>query len=65
MSCVTFCVIFQFLTKLNAIVGAGTASRYGFGSGSDQMIRLLAAPAPEHREKGSVNNFQSYFGLVI
>jgi hypothetical protein len=29
----------------NTIVGAGAATRYG--SGSDQMIRLLAAPAPE------------------
>jgi hypothetical protein len=30
-------------------VGAGAASRYGSGSGSDQMMRLLAAPAPQHR----------------
>jgi hypothetical protein len=29
-------------------VGAGTASRYGSYSGSDQMVRLLAAPAPQH-----------------
>jgi hypothetical protein len=48
---VTFCVIFQFLTLLNTIfvaraVGAGAALRYG--SGSDQMMRLLAAPAPQH-----------------
>jgi hypothetical protein len=27
-------------------VGAGAASRYG--SGSDQMMRLLAASAPQH-----------------
>jgi hypothetical protein len=27
-------------------VGAGAASRYG--SGYDQMMRLLAAPAPQH-----------------
>jgi hypothetical protein len=27
--------------------GAGAASRYG--SGSDQKLRLLAAPAPQHR----------------
>jgi hypothetical protein len=27
-------------------VGAGAASRYG--SGSDQKLRLLAAPAPQH-----------------
>jgi hypothetical protein len=29
-------------------VGAGAASRYGSSSGSDQMMRLLAAPAPQH-----------------
>jgi hypothetical protein len=39
----TFCVIFQFLTMFNPIVGvgsvgAGAASRYG--SGSDQIMRL-------------------------
>jgi hypothetical protein len=46
-------VIFQYLTMFNTIVGAaavgagsGAASRYG--SGSDQMMRLLAAPAPQH-----------------
>jgi hypothetical protein len=50
---VRFCVIFQFLTKFNIIVGAwavgaGAASLYG--SGSDQKMRLLAAPAsaPQH-----------------
>jgi hypothetical protein len=48
---VTFCVIFQVLTMFNTIVGtgavgAGTVSRYGSGSCSDQMMRLLAAPAP-------------------
>jgi hypothetical protein len=37
----------------NTIVGAGAvgaraASRYGYGSGSDQKMRLLAAPAPPH-----------------
>jgi hypothetical protein len=42
---------FQFLTMFNTIVGAGavgagTASRYG--SGSDQKMRLLAAPAAQH-----------------
>jgi hypothetical protein len=34
---------------INTIVGAGAvgaASRYG--SGSDQKMRLLAAPAPQH-----------------
>jgi hypothetical protein len=30
----------------NTIVGAGAALRYG--SGSDQKMRLLAAPAPQH-----------------
>jgi hypothetical protein len=30
----------------NTIVGAGAALRYGFGS--DQKIRLLADPAPQH-----------------
>jgi hypothetical protein len=45
---VTFCVIFQFLTMFNTIVGAravgaGAASRYG--SYSDQMMWFLAAPA--------------------
>jgi hypothetical protein len=28
--------------------GAGAAARYGSGSSSDQMMRLLAAPAPRH-----------------
>jgi hypothetical protein len=42
---------FKFLTMINTIVGAGAvgagaASRYG--SGSDQKMRLLAAPAPQH-----------------
>jgi hypothetical protein len=35
---VTFCVIFQFLTMFNTVVGAGAA--LGYGSGSDQMMRL-------------------------
>jgi hypothetical protein len=30
----------------NTIVGAGAASRYG--TGSDQKMRLLAVPAPQH-----------------
>jgi hypothetical protein len=30
----------------NTITGARAASRYG--SGSDQKMRLLAAPAPQH-----------------
>jgi hypothetical protein len=32
----------------NTIVGAGAASRYSSSSGSDQKMRLLAAPAPQH-----------------
>jgi hypothetical protein len=63
-----FSVIFQFLTIFNTIIGAGAvgagavgagavgtgaALRYGSGSGSYQMIRLLAAPEPEP------NNFDS------
>jgi hypothetical protein len=41
----------QFLTMFNTIVGAGAvgagaASRYG--AGSDQKMRLLAPPAPQH-----------------
>jgi hypothetical protein len=35
----------------NTIVGAGAvgaALRYCSGSGSDQKMRLLAAPAPQH-----------------
>jgi uncharacterized membrane protein len=46
---VTICVIFQFLTIFISIVGAvgaGAASR--LSSGSDQMMRPLAAPAPQH-----------------
>jgi hypothetical protein len=35
---------FQLLAMFNTIVGAGAASCYG--SGSDQMMWLLAAPAP-------------------
>jgi hypothetical protein len=50
---VTFGVIFQFLTMFNTIIGAGAvearaALHYRSGSGSDQMMRLLAAPAPLH-----------------
>jgi hypothetical protein len=48
-----FCVIFQFLTMFNTIVGAGAVgagavSRNGSGTGSDQMLRRLAASAPQH-----------------
>jgi hypothetical protein len=37
-------------TIVGAGAGAGAASRYGsgFGSCSDQKMRLLAAPAPQH-----------------
>jgi hypothetical protein len=31
--------------------GAGAASRYGSGSSSDQMMRLLVALAPQHCKK--------------
>jgi hypothetical protein len=31
------------------VIGAGAASRYG--SGSDQIVRLLVAPAPQHWQK--------------
>jgi hypothetical protein len=36
----------------NTLVGAGAAPLYG--SGSDQKMRLLAAPAPQHCIKGIV-----------
>jgi hypothetical protein len=59
---VAFCVLFQFLTMFNTIVGAGAvgagagvASRYSSGSGSNQKMQLLAAPAPQHRD--SYTNF--------
>jgi hypothetical protein len=40
---------FSIFNFFNTIVGAvGAASRYGSGSGSDQKMRLLAAPAPQH-----------------
>jgi hypothetical protein len=43
-------------------VGAGAASRYG--SGSDQMMRLLAAPAPQHwSSKPSANN-KWFLGII-
>jgi hypothetical protein len=41
----------MFITIVGArVVGSGVASRYGSGSDSvsDQMMRLLAAPAPQH-----------------
>jgi hypothetical protein len=53
---ITFCLIFQFLTMFHTgnIVGAGAVGAGAvrahvascFGYGSDQMMRLLAAPAP-------------------
>jgi hypothetical protein len=55
---VKFCVSFHFLSMFYTIVGAGAvgagaASRYG--SGSDQKMRLLAAPAPQHWKKRTEN----------
>jgi hypothetical protein len=48
----TLSVIFQFLTMFNTLVGAGAGAGAtpGYGSGSDQMMWLLAAlaPAPQH-----------------
>jgi hypothetical protein len=46
---------------INTIVGAGAvvagaASRYGSGSGSDQKMRLLAAPALQHCLKVDFRN---------
>jgi hypothetical protein len=41
-------VLFQFLTMFNTIIGAGAALRYGSGSDSHQIMRLIAAPAPQH-----------------
>jgi hypothetical protein len=48
INCYILCQ-FKFPTMITTIVGAGAvgaASRYG--SGSDQMMRLLAAPALQH-----------------
>jgi hypothetical protein len=39
----------KFLTMFNTLVGAGAAP--GYGSGSDQKMLLLAAPAPQHWSK--------------
>jgi hypothetical protein len=44
-------LFFQFLTMFNTIVGAGAVGAGAtscYGSGSDQIMRLLAAPAPQH-----------------
>jgi hypothetical protein len=39
----------MFTTIVRAgAVGAGAASRYVSGSGSNQMMRLLVVPAPQH-----------------
>jgi hypothetical protein len=38
----------------NTIVGAGAASRYG--SGSDQKMRLIAGPAPQHWKKDTFHS---------
>jgi hypothetical protein len=50
INCCIFCN-FSIPNHFNTIigagaVGAGAASRYS--SGSDQMMRLFAAPAPQH-----------------
>jgi hypothetical protein len=42
-------------------VGAGAASRYG--SGSDQMMRLLAAPAPQHWLKHSISLYYCFLSI--
>jgi hypothetical protein len=44
--------MFNTICRIGA-VGAGAASRYGFGSGfgSDQMMWFLAAPAPQISNK--------------
>jgi hypothetical protein len=46
----------------DTIVGAGAASRYGFDS--DQMMRLLSAPAlaPQHWQR---HNLECTFGALI
>jgi hypothetical protein len=49
-------VSFKILTLINTIVGAvavavGAGAALRYGSGSDQMMRLLATPAPQHWKK--------------
>jgi hypothetical protein len=40
--------VFNTICRTGAVIaGAGAASHYG--SGSDQMMGLLAAPAPQHQ----------------
>jgi hypothetical protein len=56
---------FKFLTLINTIVGAGSvgagaALRYG----SDQMMRLLVAPAPQHWYVYSLTIFR-YFKMRV
>jgi hypothetical protein len=34
----------------NTVVGAGAGAASRYGSGSDQMMRFLAAPAPDPEE---------------
>jgi hypothetical protein len=59
---VIICLIlchFKFLTMINIIVGAGdvgagATSRYGSGSGSDQLMRLLAAPCGSSSGSGTL-----------
>jgi hypothetical protein len=53
-------VIFQFLTMFDTIVGAGAATRYG----SDQMMRFLAASAPQHWFKDLTIIFMEFQSLT-
>jgi hypothetical protein len=55
----------MFNTNVGA-VGAGAASRYGSGScsGSDQKMRLLAAPAPQHWLALAEKMFLSFLFLL-
>jgi hypothetical protein len=46
-------------------VGAGAVSLYGSGSGTDQMMRLLAAPAPQHLFLAWNRSVPTYPGLRL
>jgi hypothetical protein len=54
---------FQLLTMFNTIFGAGAASRHG--SGSDQKMRLLTAPAPQHCISDIGANMRSLILILI
>jgi uncharacterized membrane protein YeiB len=45
---ITFWINLKFLTMFISLVGAGAVAVSRYGSGSDQMMRLLAAPASQH-----------------